>query len=135
MWADVSERDGYIARSRAGLGDAAFGVAFDDGRAMTLDQAVEYALTDTAVTAPDAGGAGAGRAGAKPSPLTAREREVAALVARGLTNREIAAALVVTERTAETHVQNILNKLGFSSRSQVAAWTVEEGLGKSAGSP
>jgi DNA-binding NarL/FixJ family response regulator len=60
--------------------------------------------------------------------LTSREREVAALVAHGLTNRQIAAKLVVTERAAETHVQNILNKLGFTSRAQVAAWAVERGL-------
>jgi DNA-binding NarL/FixJ family response regulator len=60
--------------------------------------------------------------------LTSREREVAALVAHGLTNRQIAAKLVVTERIAETHVQNILNKLGFTSRAQVAAWAVEQGL-------
>ena len=60
--------------------------------------------------------------------LTAREREVAALVAHGLTNRQIAARLVITERTAETHVQNILNKLGFTSRAQVAARAVQRGL-------
>lgn len=132
MWADVSERGGYVARTRAGLSNEAFCAAFDEGRAMTLDQAVEYALTGTAGTAPG-GNAGGGPPGARPSPLTSREREVAALVAGGLTNREIAAALVVTERTAETHVQNILNKLGFSSRAQVAAWAVEQRLGTSAG--
>jgi DNA-binding CsgD family transcriptional regulator len=54
--------------------------------------------------------------------LTAREREVAALVASGRTNAEIARELVVSERTAENHVQHILSKLGFSNRSQVAAW-------------
>ena len=53
---------------------------------------------------------------------------MAALVAQGMSNRAIAAELVVTERTAETHVQNILNKLGFWSRAQVAAWAVEQGL-------
>jgi non-specific serine/threonine protein kinase len=61
-------------------------------------------------------------------PLTSREREVAALVARGRTNREIAAALVISERTADAHVQNILNKLGFSSRAQIGAWAAEHGL-------
>ena len=53
--------------------------------------------------------------------LTRREREVTELVA-GRTNREIAEELVISLRTAETHVQNILTKLGFSSRTQVAAW-------------
>lgn len=60
--------------------------------------------------------------------LTPREREVAALVAQGLPNREIAERLVITERTAEGHVQSILNKLGFNSRVQVAAWAVSHGL-------
>ncbi|MEV0332597.1 AAA family ATPase [Nocardia sp. NPDC050717] len=54
--------------------------------------------------------------------LTPREREVAELVARGLTNREIAAALVLSERTAQNHVQHILTKLGFATRSQIASW-------------
>jgi non-specific serine/threonine protein kinase len=53
---------------------------------------------------------------------------VAALVAQGLSNRQIAAALVITERTAEKHVANILAKLAFASRAQVAAWAVERGL-------
>lgn len=55
-------------------------------------------------------------------PLTAREYEVARLVARGLTNRGIAEALHISERTAENHVQHMLTKLGFGSRSQIAAW-------------
>lgn len=54
--------------------------------------------------------------------LTAREFEVAACVARGLTNRQIAAELVVSERTVENHIQHILTKLGFTNRSQIAAW-------------
>jgi len=61
------------------------------------------------------------------SVLTPREREVAALVARGLTNREIAAELVIAERTADTHVSNLLGKLGMKTRSQIAAWAVEHG--------
>ncbi len=60
--------------------------------------------------------------------LSAREREVAALVAQGCANREIAARLVVSERTAEAHVSNILGKLGFASRAQIVAWAIEHGL-------
>jgi DNA-binding CsgD family transcriptional regulator len=60
--------------------------------------------------------------------LTEREREVAALIARGKSNRAIADELVVGERTVGTHVENILSKLGFSSRAQIAAWAVEKGL-------
>jgi DNA-binding CsgD family transcriptional regulator len=57
--------------------------------------------------------------------LTARERQVAALIAQGKSNREIAAALVVSERTVTTHVSNIFSKLGFTARTQVAAWASE----------
>ncbi|HEU5098013.1 MAG TPA: AAA family ATPase [Roseiflexaceae bacterium] len=64
--------------------------------------------------------------------LTAREREVAALIARGKTSREIAELLVVSERTAEVHVSNILGKLGFTSRAQIAVWAVEKGVAGSA---
>jgi DNA-binding NarL/FixJ family response regulator len=60
--------------------------------------------------------------------LTAREREVAVLIASGRSNREIADELVLGERTIETHVGNILGKLSFSSRAQVAAWVVQTGL-------
>ncbi len=62
--------------------------------------------------------------------LTAREREIAALIARGRSNREIANALFISETTAERHVANILSKLGFNSRTQIAVWAVEKGLGK-----
>ncbi len=61
--------------------------------------------------------------------ITPREREVVDLVARGLTNRQIAEELVITEATAERHVINIFNKLGYHSRAQVAAWAVEQRLG------
>src|SRR5207253_2198654 len=62
--------------------------------------------------------------------LTAREREVAALIARGHSNREIAAALFLSERTVETHTGHIRDKLGLTSRAQVAAWAVERGLSR-----
>ncbi len=62
--------------------------------------------------------------------LTTREREVAALIARGATSRAIAQALVIGERTAEAHVSHILAKLAFSSRAQIAAWAVEQGLAR-----
>jgi DNA-binding CsgD family transcriptional regulator len=62
------------------------------------------------------------------SGLTSREREVASLIAQGKTSREIAQFLVISERTAEGHVNNILGKLGFTSRAQIAAWVVERGL-------
>ncbi len=61
-------------------------------------------------------------------PLSQREREVAGLVARGLTNRAIAEHLVIAERTADTHVSNILGKLGLQTRAQIAAWAVQHRL-------
>jgi DNA-binding CsgD family transcriptional regulator len=60
--------------------------------------------------------------------LTARERDVAALLVRGKSNREIAEALVLGERTVQTHVSHILDKLGFTSRAQIAVWAAERGL-------
>ena len=65
--------------------------------------------------------------------LTAREAEIAALIAQGLTNRQIADRHVVSVRTVETHVANALAKLGFTARSQLAAWAVERGLLESEG--
>ena len=56
--------------------------------------------------------------------LTPRQWEVAALVARGLSNREIARELVITERSAESHVERIRDRLGLRSRAQLAAWFV-----------
>jgi DNA-binding CsgD family transcriptional regulator/tetratricopeptide (TPR) repeat protein len=62
--------------------------------------------------------------------LTPREREVVNLVARGLTNRQIAAALVISERTVARHVENVLGKLVLTSRVQVAAWAIDQGIAR-----
>jgi ATP/maltotriose-dependent transcriptional regulator MalT len=62
--------------------------------------------------------------------LTTREREIAALVAQGKSNREIADELVISGTTVERHIANIFSKLGFSSRTQIAVWAVKKGLGK-----
>jgi DNA-binding NarL/FixJ family response regulator len=60
--------------------------------------------------------------------LTGREREVAALIGRGLSNRAIAEQLVVGERTVESYVSSILTKLGFTARTQIAAWAAIRGV-------
>ena len=60
--------------------------------------------------------------------LTRREREILVLVAQGGSNRDIANALVISERTARTHVSNVLTKLGLTSRTQAALWAIREGL-------
>lgn len=82
-------------------------------------RAIAYALDAEPVPAPVAGPTPG------PGPLTRREREVAALVAQGMSNRRIAAALVLSPRTVDGHVEHILAKLGFGSRTQVAAWVAE----------
>jgi DNA-binding CsgD family transcriptional regulator/tetratricopeptide (TPR) repeat protein len=73
--------------------------------------------------------------GKDPSGLSARELQVVGLIAEGCTNREIAECLVITERTAESHVQRILNRLGLRSRIQVAAWAIQKGIGAVARKP
>ncbi|WP_030434925.1 response regulator transcription factor [Actinoplanes subtropicus] len=78
---------------------------------MTTDQIVAHALDEGRPATARAAGS-----------LTPRERQVVALVARGLTNREIATELVVSRRTVETHVQNSLRKLALTSRAEIAAW-------------
>jgi non-specific serine/threonine protein kinase len=87
-----------------------------EGRALSVSEAVSFALGD------DRSARGA---------LTKREDEVATLVAEGLTSREIGRRLRITERTAETHIDHILVKLGLRSRAQVASWTTARDRGAS----
>jgi ATP/maltotriose-dependent transcriptional regulator MalT len=110
--------DECVAQVRGRLGDRAFDAAWQRGAEPPTSDAVDMALERSAVPAP--------RAPADGSGLTKREREVAALIAEGLSNREIAARLVVAQRTAEGHVENILSKLGFTSRAQVAGWLASQ---------
>ncbi|MBI5651877.1 MAG: hypothetical protein HZC40_15785 [Chloroflexi bacterium] len=117
----------YLPLARAQLDDAMFNAAFAEGRAMNLDQAIAFALAEIEI--PDAPALSPRQiAKEKFDGLTAREREVAALIAQGKSNRAIADALVLSERTIEGHVTNILNKLGFNARTQIATWAVEKGL-------
>jgi predicted ATPase/DNA-binding CsgD family transcriptional regulator len=117
-------------RTRERLGPDAFAAAWDDGRAMTLERGIEYALRTKAQERDTAAGGLRPKSGAvnDGSPLTPREHEIAVLIARGLSNREIASQLDLAKRTAETHVQNILNKLNVNSRAGIAAWAVEHGF-------
>jgi non-specific serine/threonine protein kinase len=90
------------------------------GASLTAAEAVGYALHGVL---PEA------RQPEAETPLTQRELEVAELVAGGLPNREVASALGISPRTAQGHVESILRKLGFSSRTQVAAWVAERRAG------
>jgi predicted ATPase/DNA-binding SARP family transcriptional activator/DNA-binding CsgD family transcriptional regulator len=107
------------------LGGAAFEEAWAQGKAMEPGEAVEYALSEEGSATPlDAFFAPEQEASADQQPpnLTRREKEIAALVARGLTNRQIASNLVLSTRTVDKHVTNILKKLGLRSRTQIAAY-------------
>ena len=104
-------------QTRQAMSGQAFATAHERGGALGFDAAVAYALGEqvppTSISAPSS------------TKLTKREHEVAELVAEGLTNKEIAARLVISPRTAQGHVEHILTKLGFGSRAQIAAWVAE----------
>ena len=123
----------YVEAARTDLDAAAWAEAWAEGRAMAAEKATAYALARRE----ERGQTGAHRASApkETSPagqpggaLTPREREVALLLAGGLTNRQIAGELTISERTVTTHVDRILRKLGATSRSQVAARVVRRRL-------
>jgi predicted ATPase/DNA-binding SARP family transcriptional activator/DNA-binding CsgD family transcriptional regulator len=115
-------REPYLAGASSQLDEATWEAAFAEGQAMELEEAVEYALSEDDSSMIASRTPEQTSATARPSALTRREQEVAKLVARGLTNRQIAEELVLSERTVENHVRNILKKLKLSSRSEVAAW-------------
>ncbi|HEY3735748.1 MAG TPA: tetratricopeptide repeat protein [Streptosporangiaceae bacterium] len=141
-----SRTERYLAPARRELGEPAVARLWAEGAALTADEAVALALmldADPGDSSAEAGGgidagaapgdgtprevdsavAGIPLAGVTPpSTLTTREREIAVLVARGLTNRAIAGELVISPATVARHVANILAKLGFESRTQIAAW-------------
>jgi predicted ATPase/DNA-binding CsgD family transcriptional regulator len=106
---------------RAALGTEAFDTAFTAGAAMGLDETIRYALDEKPTNT-----AHGTALASHPGGLTRREREITELVACGMSNKDIAATLVIGTRTVETHVKNILAKLGFTTRTQVAPWLVEQ---------
>lgn len=113
-----------LARDGAGDRQRATEAARDADRlARSLAMAAYVERTGALVARLDGSGGGRGRDG-----LSQREVEVAGLVAEGLTNRQIADRLVISERTAQNHVQHILTKLGFGTRAQIAAWAARSGI-------
>ncbi|MBV8714516.1 MAG: tetratricopeptide repeat protein [Chloroflexi bacterium] len=116
------DRQAAIVRmAQRALGLHVFDAAWSAGEMLSLEDAIDEALR-LEVAEPEARRSPDGGA-----ELTPREREVAVLLASGLSNRAIADRLVISEATAEVHVRHILAKLGFSSRAQVAAWAAERG--------
>ena len=111
-----------MAAARSQLGEAAWEAAFAQGSAMSAEEAAEYALSeeDPSERLPVGG-----ETDDPLDPLTAREREVAAMVAQGMSNRQIAQELFLSEHTVKRHISKILRKLGLASRAEVAAWATE----------
>ena len=101
----------------AALGASRYQAEFTAGQRLSRDAAARLALGEAAPSAA-AAPAAPGAAGV----LRPRETDVARLVAEGLSNKEIGARLFISERTVESHVRNIMNKLGFNSRAQIAGW-------------
>lgn len=119
------EYEHTLARTRSNLTETEFQAEQSAGRILSPEQAVAYARDlplRSAATAPIS---------QHPDDLTRREREVAALIAQGKSNGEIAGELVVSKRTVEKHIANILSKLEFTNRAQVVRWAMEAGLVKS----
>ena len=110
--------DAWLAPVRTTVGTAAAKLV-DEGRRLAPGQAIALGLDDEPEDRWQGGPS---------ASLTRREREIAALVATGLTNREIAGQLYLSVRTVEVHVDHILSKLGFRTRTQLAAWIHQEGL-------
>jgi ATP/maltotriose-dependent transcriptional regulator MalT len=112
-------RDRWLEPVRLALDEAAMATAWSRGRRLPAERAVAFARSalETGLPAPVAR-----------SPLTHREEDVAALVASGLSNRQIAERLVIAERTAATHIEHILAKLDFTSRTQIGIWAAEHGF-------
>ncbi|MFE2470806.1 ATP-binding protein [Streptomyces mirabilis] len=100
---------------KSALGQAAYEQALDSGARLTLEEAVVYALGEQT---PDRS--------ERAFALTRREEQIVQLLAEGLSNKDIADRLVISRRTAETHVANILTKIGLTSRSQVASWATDQ---------
>ena len=114
----VMEYESRLAGARARMGDAAFEEAWAAGKAIPLERAVEYALSEEEPE-PE-------RPPQRSVTLTRREHEVAILVAKHLSNLQIASHLTLSEHTVATHIRHILKKLGLHSRTQIAAYFREQ---------
>jgi non-specific serine/threonine protein kinase len=120
--ADRARLEQWQVRALRDLGTTAYSTALAEGRQRALEEAVAVAASTAAAASASA------RARDPEAALTRREQEVAALLARGLTNRNIAQALVISEGTVRTHVQRVLDKLGLKSRVQLAGSLELRGL-------
>jgi DNA-binding CsgD family transcriptional regulator len=122
----AAHHHGCEAAARAGLGETHYRACWEEGYTLGRGQEVAAALEDTV---PPEQRKLAVTSGEDAFELTARELEVAKLVADGLSNPAIAAALFVSVATVKTHVSHILGKLGLQSRVQLAAWVADHSPG------
>ena len=122
----------YVSALRGAFGERreVLEQAWAEGRGLSLPEAAQVAKeAEGAARADSASRAPATAAEGEAAQLTVREQQVAALIAQGKTSKEIAEALVITERTADTHAAHIRDKLGLRSRAEIAAWATRQGLG------
>jgi non-specific serine/threonine protein kinase len=110
------ERRRALEHARLVLGEESFAAESSVGQTLTQDDAVLEAFKATQVEPP---------ASTSDGPLTPRQHEVAMLIARGLMNGQIAERLIISPHTVERHVENILDRLRVSSRTEIAVWMVE----------
>jgi DNA-binding CsgD family transcriptional regulator/tetratricopeptide (TPR) repeat protein len=118
----------YLTIARALVEEGAWEVARTEGQAMTPERALEYALSEEEPEPQMISTPMRPAGDAQTDTLTSREKEVAAKVARGLSNRQLAQELFLSERTIENHVSRILRKQQLTSRSEIAAWATEQRL-------
>jgi len=121
--ADRPEYEQDLSALRSALAREAFQAQWDHGHRMPVPEVIDFALNE-----PEAPAVERRHLKEEFGGLTAREREVAAWIAQGRSNREIAKAMTVGVRTVETYVTRILRKLGLDSRVQIATWAIEKGL-------
>jgi non-specific serine/threonine protein kinase len=132
---DQPEFERHLAQLRAALGEEVFAGAWAEGGALSLERAADDALAEPERPIEDEPLPADEHAKEEFGGLTARERQVAALIAQGQSNRKIAEAMVVGVRTVETYVGRILNKLDLDSRVQIATWAVDIGLARPSQTP
>ena len=118
----------YLTTARSLMEEEAWEAARVEGQAMSFEEAIEHALSEQIPATPTAPTLDQPSSVKQSSALTIREGEVAAMVAQGMSNRQIAQELYLSERTIENHVSKILRKLDLASRTEIAAWETHQRL-------
>lgn len=114
----LARREQYADVARQAMGNSGFDTAFARGGQLTVEDMLSVALREHRVSPVESRRAD--------NVLTPREREVAGLVAQGMSSKDVAAKLVVSRRTVDAHVDHIFAKLGFNSRAQIATWVAQQ---------